>query len=127
MKIVQTAEAPAAIGPYSQAVVHAGVAYCSGQIALVAATGQLLQTQDVREEARLVLENLSAVLEAAGASLSTCLKVTVFLQDMSDFAAVNEVYAQAFGDHAPARACVQAAGLPKGVRVEIDAVAAVRG
>jgi 2-iminobutanoate/2-iminopropanoate deaminase len=125
MKIIQTRDAPAAIGPYSQAIVHAGVAYCSGQIAIVPATGQLLQTEDVQEEARLVLQNLSAVLEAAGASLSSCLKVTVFLQDMGDFGAVNEVYAQAFGDHAPARACVQAAKLPKGVRVEIDAVAAV--
>ena len=125
MKIVQTTEAPAAIGPYSQAVVHAGVAYCSGQIALVPGTGQLLETEDVQEETRLVLKNLAAVLDAAGASLSSCLKVTVFLQDMGDFAAVNEIYAQAFGDHAPARACVQAAKLPKGVRVEIDAIAAV--
>lgn len=125
MKIIQTDAAPAAIGPYSQAVVHGGVAYCSGQIAIVPETGKLLETEDVQEEARLVLKNLSAVLEAAGASLQSCLKVTVFLQDMGDFGAVNEVYAEAFGEHKPARACVQAAKLPKGVRVEIDALAAV--
>lgn len=125
MKPVQTAQAPAAIGPYSQAIVHGGVVYCSGQIALDSVTG-VLQEGDVQDEARLVLKNLSAVLEAAGSGLDRALKVTVFLKDLGDFAAVNEVYAEAFGEHRPARACVQAARLPRDVRVEIDCIAAQR-
>ncbi len=125
MKAVQTAQAPAAIGPYSQAIVHGGVVYCSGQIALDPVTGVLLEG-DVQAEARLVLKNLSAVLEAAGSGLDRALKVTVFLKDLGDFAAVNEVYAEAFGAHRPARACVQAAKLPRDVRVEIDCIAALR-
>lgn len=125
MKRIQTADAPAAIGPYSQAIVHGGVVYCSGQIALDPVSGVLLDG-DVQAEARLVLKNLSAVLEAAGSGLDHALKVTVFLKDLGDFAAVNEVYAEAFGVHRPARACVQAAKLPRDVRVEIDCIAALR-
>ena len=119
-----TANAPAAIGPYSQAVVHGGVVYCSGQIAIDPATGALIKG-DVQAETHQVLTNLRAVLRAAGSDFDRALKVTVFLQDMNDFGAVNAVYAEHFGEARPARACVQAAGLPKGVRVEIDCVAAV--
>lgn len=124
MERVETPNAPAAIGPYSQAVVHGGLVYCSGQIALDAQTGALFEGA-VAGEARKVLENLSAVLEAAGSSLQHAIKVTVFLSDMDDFAAVNAVYAEAFGEHRPARATVQVGRLPKDVRVEIDCIAAL--
>lgn len=124
MKQVHSDAAPAAIGPYSQAIVHGGLVYCSGQIALDPVSGALLEG-DVQAEARLVLKNLSAVLKAAGSGLDQAIKVTVFLKDLSDFAAVNQVYAEAFGDHRPARACVEVARLPRDVRVEIDCVAAV--
>ncbi|HJN75687.1 MAG TPA: RidA family protein [Myxococcota bacterium] len=127
MRVVSTDQAPAAIGPYSQAIVHGDLVYCSGQVAIVPSTGELLQTSDVQEEARQVLANLAAVLEAAGTDLQHCLKVTVFLKDMDDFGAVNAVYAEAFGAHKPARACVEVARLPKDVRVEIDAVATTTG
>ena len=121
---VATPDAPAAIGPYSQAVIHGGLGWCSGQIALNPTTGTLLEGT-VQEETRLVLSNLQAVLRAAGSDLGHALKVTVYLKDMSDFAQVNEIYAEAFGEARPARACVQAAALPKDVRVEIDCVAAI--
>jgi 2-iminobutanoate/2-iminopropanoate deaminase len=123
-EVVATPDAPAAIGPYSQAIVHGGLVYCSGQIALDPATGALIDA-DITAETHQVLTNLRAVLQAAGSDLEKALKVTVFLQDMNDFGAVNAVYAEHFGDARPARACVQAAGLPKGVRVEIDCIAAV--
>ena len=123
-EVVATANAPAAIGPYSQAIVHGGVVYCSGQIAIDPATGAVIEG-DVQAETHQVLTNLRAVLRAAGSDFDRALKVTVFLQDMNDFGAVNAVYAEHFGEARPARACVQAAGLPKGVRVEIDCVAAV--
>ncbi len=124
MKQVRTDGAPAAIGPYSQAIVHGGLVYCSGQIALDPSSGALVQG-DVQTEARLVLKNLSAVLNKAGSGLDRAIKVTVFLKDLGDFAAVNQVYAEAFGEHRPARACVEVARLPRDVRVEIDCVAAV--
>ena len=123
MKFIQTDNAPAAIGPYSQAVVHDGLIYCSGQVAL-SPSGEW-QRGTAAEEARVALTNLTGVLEAAGSSLSAALKVTVYLQDMADFASVNEVYSEFFGDHRPARACVQAAALPGNARVEIDCVAVV--
>lgn len=123
MKAVQTDRAPAAIGPYSQAIVHGGLVYCSGQVALSPEGDWCPGT--AAEEARLALSNLSAVLESAGARLNTTLKVTVYLIDMSDFAEVNAVYAEFFADHRPARACVQAAALPLGARIEIDCVAAL--
>ncbi len=122
--IISTPDAPAAIGPYSQAVVHNGVVYCSGQIALDATTGALLEG-DVAQQAQKTLENLSAVLEAAGSSLNNALRLTVFLKDMNDFGAVNEVYKTFFTDSPPARACVEVSRLPKDVLVEIDAIAAV--
>ena len=124
MKQVRTDGAPAAIGPYSQAIVHGGLVYCSGQIALDPSSGALVQG-DVQTEARLVLKNLAAVLNKAGSGLDRAIKVTVFLKDLGDFAAVNQVYAEAFGEHRPARACVEVARLPRDVRVEIDCVAAV--
>jgi 2-iminobutanoate/2-iminopropanoate deaminase len=124
VKQVHSDAAPAAIGPYSQAIVHGGLVYCSGQIALDPVTGALVEG-DVQAEARLVLKNLAAVLKAAGSGLDRAIKVTVFLKDLSDFAAVNQVYAEAFGDHRPARACVEVARLPRDVRVEIDCIAAV--
>jgi 2-iminobutanoate/2-iminopropanoate deaminase len=122
--VIATAAAPKAIGPYSQAVVHAGLAYVSGQIPLDAATGALIEG-GIAEQTGRVLENLKAVLEAAGSSLDGVLKTTVYLADMGEFAAMNEVYARYFPSNAPARATVQAARLPRDVRVEIDAIAAV--
>lgn len=124
LKPVSTPDAPAAIGPYSQAIVHGGLCWCSGQVAFDPATGQLIQG-DVQDETRQVLKNLAAVLDAAGSGLHKVIRATVFLKDMNDFGAVNAIYAEAFGDHRPARACVEVARLPKDVRVEISVVAAV--
>ena len=124
MKTIHTASAPAAIGPYSQAIVANGVVYCSGQIPMDPSSGELVGA-DTAAQTRQVLKNLSAVLEAAGARLDTVVKCTVFLQSMNDFASMNTVYAEFFGDHAPARAAVEVARLPKNVRVEIDAIALV--
>jgi 2-iminobutanoate/2-iminopropanoate deaminase len=123
---VTTSHAPAAIGPYSQAMVSGGWIYASGQIPLDPDTGQLLDG-GVAEQTRLVMENLAAVLEAAGGSLATVVKTTVFLSDMANFGAMNEIYGEYFGDHRPARACIQAAALPRGVDVEIEAVARTAG
>lgn len=123
-EIVSTAAAPAAVGPYSQAVVHAGMVYTAGQIALDPQSMQLVGG-DVAAQTERVFRNLEAVLEAAGASLASVVKTTVFLADMNDFGGMNEVYARWFGDHRPARSTVQAAALPKGAAVEIEAVAAV--
>ena len=124
LKRVATDLAPGAIGPYSQAIKAGGWLYCSGQIALDPATMELVGQGDVRAQTRQVLENLRAVLRAGGASVYAVVKCQVFLKSMADFAAVNGVYAEFFdGDTPPARACVEVAGLPKGVDVEIDAVA----
>lgn len=125
MKTIQTLKAPAAIGPYSQAIVANGTVYCSGQIALIPETGQLLHG-DVVQQTHLVLQNLSAVLTAAGSDLEHVVKATVFLKNMSDFPRVNEVYAEYFSTHKPARACVEVSCLPKSVDVEIDAIALVQ-
>ncbi|HEX2094639.1 MAG TPA: RidA family protein [Longimicrobiaceae bacterium] len=121
---IQTGGAPAAIGPYSQAIVHGGLVFTAGQIPLDPATMQMVEG-DIAIQTERVMQNLSAVLEAAGASLRTVVKTTVFLSDMNDFTAMNEVYARFFGDHAPARSTVQAARLPRDARVEIEAVAVV--
>lgn len=125
LKRVETPAAPAAIGPYSQAIVANGFVYTAGQIPLEPATGQLVEGDVTRQTTR-VMQSLAAILEAAGASLDTVVKTTVFLQDMNDFTAMNSVYAEYFGDHKPARSTVQAARLPRDVRVEIEAVALVR-
>ena len=123
---VQTAGAPAAIGPYSQAIVHGGMVYTAGQIPLDPATMQMVEG-DVAAQTERVMQNLAAVLEAAGASLSSVVKTTVFLREMNDFTAMNEVYGRHFGDHAPARSTVQAARLPRDAAVEIECVAVVQG
>jgi len=123
MTIVQTPNAPAAIGPYSQAIIASGMVYTSGQIALTPA-GEMV-TGDVSVQCVQVLANLKAVLEAAGSSLDKVIKTTIFLDNMDDFGAVNELYAQAFGDHKPARSTVAVKTLPKNALVEIDAVAMV--
>ncbi|HLG95617.1 MAG TPA: RidA family protein [Bryobacteraceae bacterium] len=119
-----TDAAPKAIGPYSQVVVHGGIAYLSGQIPLDPATGQIVEG-DIAAQTERVLENLKAVLEASGASLSSVLKTTVFLRDMADFPKMNEVYGRYFSSQPPARSTVQAARLPRDVSVEIDCIAAV--
>ena len=120
-EVVATTAAPAAIGPYSQATVSGQVVYTSGQIPLLP-DGSLLEG-DVTAQARQVLENLKAVLTAAGSGLERVLKTTVFLKDMDDFAAMNAVYAEYFTEPYPARSTVQVARLPRDVRVEIEAVA----
>jgi 2-iminobutanoate/2-iminopropanoate deaminase len=124
LKTVQTPSAPAAIGPYSQAVVHNGVVYTAGQIALDPQSMQVVEG-DVAAQTDRVMRNLQAVLQTAGSDLSRVIKTTVFLRDMNDFAAMNEVYGRAFGDHKPARSTVQAARLPRDVAVEIEVIAAV--
>ena len=123
---VHTDHAPAAIGPYSQAVVSDGWIFCSGQIPIDPATGEIVGGS-VAEQTDRVLKNLAEVLRAAGSSLSGVVKTTVFLSDMNTFAEMNGVYAEHFGEHRPARAAVQAAALPKFVDVEIECVARVTG
>lgn len=123
-EIISTENAPGAIGPYSQAVKTANMVFCSGQIPIDVATGEFV-SNDVAEQTRQVLTNLSAVLEAAGTNLNNVVKTTVFLADMNDFTAVNEVYAEFFSENKPARATVQAARLPRDARVEIDCIAVV--
>jgi len=125
LKRIHTDHAPAAIGPYSQAIAVDGWVFCSGQIPLDPATGELL-TGSVAEQTDLVLENLTRVLEEAGSSLDHVVKTTVFLSDMNTFAEMNEIYAKRFGDHRPARAAVQAGALPKFCDVEIECVARLR-
>jgi 2-iminobutanoate/2-iminopropanoate deaminase len=121
MHYVNTAEAPAAIGPYSQAISHGSCVFLSGQIPLDPGTGELVEG-DIRAQTRRVLENLRAVLAASGCDKSHVMKTTIYLLDMADFQQVNEEYAAFFGAHRPARATVAVAGLPKGARVEIDAI-----
>jgi 2-iminobutanoate/2-iminopropanoate deaminase len=128
--VVNTPSAPKAIGPYSQAlVVPAGarLVFCSGQIPLDPATGEMVGVGDVRAQTRQVMENLRAVLEAAGASFARVVKTTIYLKDLQDFAFVNDVYGSYFpeGSPRPARATVQVAALPRAAMVEIDAVAAL--
>ena len=123
-KIVSTDLAPKALGAYSQAVVSNGFAFLSGQIPLDPATG-LITGEDTAAQTARVMQNLKAVLEACGSSLGRVVKTTVYLKDMGDFARMNEVYAQFFPDNPPARATVEAARLPRDVRVEIDCIATV--
>ena len=125
LETVDTDRAPRTIGPYSQAVVVDGWIFCSGQIPLDPADGEVVGGE-VSLQTERVMKNLAAVLQAGGASLEMVVKTTVFLVDMDDFAAMNEVYGRHFGDHQPARATVAVAGLPRGVRVEIECVARVR-
>ena len=121
---ITTAEAPAPVGPYNQAVQAGGWLYCSGQIPLDPATGEMVGGGDVEAETRQVLRNLQAVLSAAGTEAAKVVRTTVYLVDLADFQAVNAIYAEMFGSGvSPARACVQVAALPKGSRVEIDCIA----
>ena len=121
-RIIKTSEAPQAIGPYSQAVVAGGLVFASGQIPLDPATGEFVPG-GIAEQTEQVMRNVSKVLEAAGTGLERVVRTTVFLADMSDFAAMNEVYGRFFGAEPPARSTVQAARLPRDARVEIDVVA----
>jgi 2-iminobutanoate/2-iminopropanoate deaminase len=124
LNIIQTIHAPAAIGPYSQGIVVNGIFYSSGQIPLTA-DGQMV-TGNIQEQTHQVFKNLQAVLEAAGASLETVIKTTVFIKNMDDFAAINEVYGQYFNTHKPARSCVEVARLPKDALIEIEVIAQVK-
>ena len=121
-QIVATEHAPKAIGPYSQAIIANGFIYSAGQIALNPATMEIVGG-GIREQTERVLQNLEAVLAGAGSSMQKVVKTTVFLVDMQDFTAMNEIYAKHFGDHKPARSTVAVSGLPRGVRVEIEVVA----
>ena len=122
MESVATNNAPQAIGPYSQAMITGNLIFCSGQIPLDPATMEIIG-ETITEQTNRVFQNLTGLLEAAGSSLGQVVKTTVYLKDMSEFAAMNEEYARHFGDNRPARAAVEVARLPKDVRVEIDAIA----
>jgi 2-iminobutanoate/2-iminopropanoate deaminase len=123
-RIISTPEAPQAIGPYSQAVSFGDLVFCSGQVALDPSSGELVG-DGVGDQARRAMENLKAVLAAAGTDLDRILKTTIYLIDMNDFAEVNEVYGGFFSSDPPARATIAVAGLPKGARVEIECLAAL--
>ena len=123
-KVVKTNEAPPPVGPYNQAISAGNLIFTAGQIPLNPVTGELVGT-DVRNQTEQVLKNVKAVLEAAGSNLSKVLKTTVFLKNMDDFAAMNEVYAKYFEDEAPARSAVEVSRLPKDVLVEIECIALV--
>jgi 2-iminobutanoate/2-iminopropanoate deaminase len=125
IRSTKTDRAPAPVGPYSQAIVAGDFVFCAGQIALDALTGQLMGGDDVRVQTRRALDNLAAVLVSAESSLDRVTKTTVFLADLADFQAMNEVYAERFGTHKPARTTVQAA-LPRGAKVEIECIAVRR-
>ena len=120
--VVSSADAPAAIGPYSQAIGAGQLLFCSGQLPVVPKTGDLV-AQDASAQARQVLENLGAVLKAGGSSYALVVKTTVFLTDLNDFAAMNSVYSEFFPDAPPTRSTIQVAALPKGAKVEIEAIA----
>ncbi len=122
MRTVQTEQAPEAVGPYSQAIIHGGLLFASGQIGLDPHSGTLVG-QDVELQTMRLTRNLSAVLRAAGASKHNILKVTIYLTDIDDFSAVNKIYADWLGDHRPARATVAVAALPLGAKVEMDLIA----
>lgn len=122
-QVIATQGAPGAIGPYSQGVAVGDLVFASGQLPIDMRTGEL-ETADIALATRYALENVRAILEAAGLDLSKVIKTTVFLTDLNDFAAVNQAYAAFFPERPPARSCVQVAALPKGARIEIEAIAA---
>ena len=122
VKTLHTEKAPAAVGPYSQATEVNGFIFTSGQIPLVPETGELV-SDDIKKATARSLDNIKAILEEAGSSLDKVLKVNIFLDDVNDFAAVNEVYAEYFTEHKPARSCVEVANLPKKALIEIEAIA----
>lgn len=123
-KVIATTEAPAAIGPYSQAVATGNLLFCSGQIPLDPRSGQLI-TDDIVAQTECVLENLGAILRASGMNFENVVKTTVFLTDLNEFTAMNDVYKIYFAEPFPARSTIQVAALPRGARVEIEAVAAL--
>ena len=124
VKAIETNSAPKPVGPYSQAVLVESWLYCSGQIALDPATGKMVGSGNIEEETRQVLKNLIAVVEAAGGKNSNVIRTTIYLTDLNDFAKVNEIYAQFFGNGiSPARACVEVSRLPKSGKIEIDCIA----
>jgi len=124
IKTVNTNKAPAAIGPYSQAIISGNTVFTSGQIPIDPATGEVVNG-GIEAQTRRVLENLKAVLEAAGTSMSNVIKTTVFINDMGNFAVVNSIYGEFFSAPYPARSCVEVSKLPKGVEIEIEAVAVI--
>jgi 2-iminobutanoate/2-iminopropanoate deaminase len=124
MELIETDKAPLPAGHYSQAIVHCGLVYVSGQLPIDPKTGER-RTGSIEKQTRMVLQNLSAILEASNSSLNQVLKVTVFISDISLWGKVNEVYAEIFGDHRPARAIVPTRDLHFGFQIEVDAIAAV--
>jgi len=124
LRVISSEKAPAAIGPYSQAIQAGNLLFCSGQIPLDPVSGEIV-TGDIHRQAEQVMENISAVLSAAGAGFNDVVKATVFLVEMSDFGAVNEVYGRYFSEHKPARSTVAVKALPRGVLVEIEVIACV--
>ena len=123
-QVISTSSAPAALGPYSQAIKSGNMVFCSGQIPINPATGAI-EAVTVEDQSRQAITNLKNVLEAAGTGLDRVVKTTVFIADMGDFAAVNGVYAELFGDTKPARSCVESSRLPKGAKIEIEAIACI--
>ncbi len=124
LRFLSTEKAPSAVGPYSQGVKSENIIYSSGQLPIDPETGELSKG-NIQKETRLCLENVKAVLEAGHANIENIVKVTVFVTDMNDFSEINEVYAEFFGDHKPARSLVQVAALPKGADIEIEAIAII--
>ena len=125
LRAIATDKAPKALGPYSQAVVAGDLIFCAGQVALDPKTGEIV-SGEIKEQTRRVLDNLAAVLEAAGAGFDRVTKTTVFLTDIAEFAAMNEVYAERFGPHRPARSTIEIGKLPRGARIEIECIAVRR-
>ena len=122
---IHTSNAPAAVGPYSQGKKAGNTIYVSGQLAFNPATGELYNGSDIKEETRMSLMNVKAILEAAGATLNDVVKCTVYIKNMDQFGLINEMYSEVFQDNKPARVCVEVARLPKDANVEIDAIAVV--
>ena len=124
-KVIHTNNAPAAVGPYSQGIKAGNTIYVSGQLPINMVTGELYKGSDIKEETRLSLMNVKAILEEAGATLADVVKCTVFIKDMNQFGLINEMYAEVFQETKPARVCVEVARLPKDANVEIDAIAVI--
>lgn len=124
-QIINTTQAPAAVGPYSQAIKAGNTVYVSGQLPINPATGELYKGNDIKEETKISLQNVKAILQEAGATLEDVVKCTVFIKDMNQFGLINEMYAEFFGDNKPARACIEVARLPKDANVEIEAIAVI--